>query len=227
VKWRDTVGEIYSRASKKEHMAHTKEERLSIKQLKTLFKRSGSNGLFSSFATFPNTTYFESQEDGEEVVLFLRQHIIVNLPWVLLVMLAYTLPSVFIFFPPYAILPANFQFVITTMWYLFVTGFALAKFMGWFFNIYIVTDERIVDIDFINILYRKISTAKIDEIQDVNVIASGAFETFFNYGSIVIQTAAQIPEFEFLKIPQPDKVGSIIHQMIDLEEQEQLEGRVK
>ena len=220
------MGEIYSRVKKGKGHEH-KHERVSVRQLKELLKKTGSDGLFSAYATFPPNTYFETQEDGEEVVLFLRQHPIVNVPWIILVILALTIPSVFIFFPPYTALPAGFQYVVSLMWYLFVTGFALSKFMSWFFNIYIVTDERIVDIDFVNILYRKVSTAKITEIQDVNVIASGAFETFFNYGSITIQTAAEIPEFEFMKIPKPDRVGVILNQMIDMEEQEELEGRVK
>ena len=121
-----------------------------------------------------------------------------------------TLPSIFAFFPPYAGLPAGYQFVITTGWYMFVMGFALAKFMGWFFNIYIVTDERIVDVDFLNIFFRRISTAKIEEIQDVSVTSSGAMETFFGYGNVFIQTAAEVSQFEFLAVPRPDVVGKIL-----------------
>jgi hypothetical protein len=99
--------------------------------------------------------------------------------------------------------------------------------MGWFFNIYILTDERIVDVDFKNIFFRRISTAKIEEIQDVNIQSSGSFETFFGYGSLFIQTAAEVSEFDFLYVPNPDKVGKILNQLIDLEEQEKIEGRVK
>lgn len=202
-------------------------ERVSVTQLKTLLKQTGASGLFTCYATFPPHTTFESQEDGEEVVLFLRQHLIVNVPWILLAIFLLTIPSVFVFFPPFAGLLASYQFVLVLMWYLFVAGYSLAKLMGWFFNIYILTDERIVDIDFVNVLFRKVSTAKIDEIQDVNVEASGAFQTFFNYGGVFIQTAATIPEFDFVNVPHPDKVAEIIHQMIDMEELEKIEGRVK
>ncbi len=204
-----------------------KKERLSVTQLKTLLKRTGSEGLFTCYATFPPNTYFESQEQGEEVVLFLRQHLIVNIPWVTIVVFLLTIPSIFGFFPPFAQLSQSYQLIIVLTWYLFVTGYAMTKLMGWFFNIYILTDERIVDIDFVNVLFRKVSTAKIDEIQDVNVVASGALQTFFNYGGVFIQTAATVPEFDFVNIPHPDKVSAIINQMIDLEEQEQLEGRIK
>ena len=213
--------------TKAEHKSVEKKERLSVAQLRTLLKQTGTSGLFTCYATFPPNTHFESQEPDEAVVLFLRQHLIVNLPWVLLAIFLLTIPSIFAFFPPFTALSASYQFVLVLMWYLFLSGYALAKLMGWFFNIYILTDERIVDIDFVNVLFRKVSTAKIDEIQDVNVEASGAFQTFFNYGGVFIQTAATVPEFDFVNIPHPDKVAEIIHQMIDMEEQEKIEGRVK
>lgn len=214
------MGEVY-------RAKHKRGERLSVKQLKLLLGESKSEGLFSYYATFPPRTRFETQEEGEEVVLFLRQHLVVTVPWLLMVLTALVITPVFEYFPPYASLPATYQLVITLMWYLFVVGYGFARMMSWFFNIYILTDERVVDVDFTNILYRKISSAKIEEIQDVNVVSSGAFETFFNYGSVSIQTAAEVPEFEFAKVPHPDKVGTIINQLIDMEEQEKLEGRVK
>lgn len=214
-----------------EIFAHKKsgevKERRSITELKKAIEVMGARHLFTSFATFPPSICFETQDEGESVVMFLRQHPIVNVPWVIVAIFMLTLPSVFGFFPPFANLPATYQFVLTMGWFLFVFGFVLAKFMGWFFNIYIVTDERIVDVDFLNIFFRKVSTAKIEEIQDVNVTSSGAVETFFGYGNVFIQTAAEVSQFEFLAVPKPDVVAKILNRMIDMEEQEKIEGRVK
>lgn len=221
------MAEIYSSLEKKEKLVAKVRENLSVKALHKLIGKVGNDGFLTSFTSFPHKVCFETQDDEEEVVIFLRQHPIVNLPWVLLVILMLSVASVFNFFPPYASLPTSYQFVVSMGWYMAVFGFALAKFMGWFFNIYILTDERVVDVDFKNIFFRRISTAKIEEIQDVNVQSSGAFETMFGYGSVFIQTAAEVPQFEFLAIPSPDKVGKIINQMIDQEEQEKLEGRIK
>ncbi len=219
--------EIYKARDKTKDVVGVVKENLSVAALRKMVGKMGSDNLLTSFASFPNKMSFETQDDDEEVILFLRQHPIVNIKWIVIAILMLTLPSVFIFFPPYTSLPANFQFIMTMGWYMFVFGYTLAKFMGWFFNIYILTDERVVDIDFQNIFFRKISTAKIEEIQDVNIQSSGSFETFFGYGSVFIQTAAEVSQFEFLAVPNPDRVGKIINQMIDLEEQEKIEGRVK
>lgn len=202
-------------------------ERKSITELKKAIEVMGARHLFTSFATFPPSICFETQDDGESVVMFLRQHPIVNVPWIVIAIFMLTLPSIFGFFPPFANLPTAYQFVVTMGWFLFVCGFVLAKFMGWFFNIYIVTDERIVDVDFLNIFFRRVSTAKIEEIQDVNVTSAGALETFFGYGNVFIQTAAEVSQFEFLSVPKPDVVAKILSRMIDMEEQEKIEGRVK
>jgi len=103
----------------------------------------------------------------------------------------------------------------------------MLKLMGWFFNIFIMTDERVIDVDFNDLFHRVISEAKTDKIQDVNSVMSGAFQTFFNYGSVFIQTAGELPEFVFENVPNPDLVAKYIGQLIDVEEQEALEGRVK
>jgi membrane protein YdbS with pleckstrin-like domain len=221
------MAEIYKAKEKIQEAVGKVKVNLSFDAIKKMVGKMGSDHLLTSFVSFPSKVCFETQDDEEQVILFLRQHPIVNLPWIFISILMLTLPSVFIFFPPYASLPANFQFVVTMGWYMFVFGYTLAKFMGWFFNIYILTDERVVDVDFQNIFFRKISTAKTEEIQDVNIQSSGSFETFFGYGSVFIQTAAEVSQFEFISVPNPDRVGKIINQLIDLEEQEKIEGRVK
>lgn len=216
------MAEIFKRGN-----GEGKKEGVSVRQMRELIGKRGSDSLLTSFATFPTKICFEAQDDDESVVLFLRQHPIVVVPWVVLSIFLLTIPSIFIFFPPFTSLPPAYQMVVSAGWYLFVLGYALARLMSWFFNIYIVTDERIVDVDFVNIFFRKISTAKIEQIQDVNIFSSGALETFFGYGSVTIQTAAEVPEFEFLAVPKPDQVGKILNQMIDNEEQEKIEGRTK
>ena len=221
------MAEIYKAKEKVGEVVGKIKANLSMDAIRKQIEKVGSDNLLTSYATLPTKVCFETQADKEEVVLFLRQHPIVNIKWMMIAAFMLAIPPIFTFFPPFAGLPTNYQFVITAGWYMFVFGYSLAKFMGWFFNIYILTDERIVDVDFQNIFFRRISTAKIEEIQDVNIQSSGSFETFFGYGSLFVQTAAEVSQFEFLYVPRPDKVGKIINQLIDLEEQEKIEGRVK
>ena len=99
--------------------------------------------------------------------------------------------------------------------------------MSWFFHVNIITDERIVEVDFANLVYREITDANIDQIQDVTVEVGGSLRTFLHFGNVVIQTAAEIPKIEFEAVPKPDTVARILRELRIEEEKEKLEGRVR
>lgn len=106
-------------------------------------------------------------------------------------------------------------------------AFVFEQFLLWFFSINIVTDERVIDIDFFGLLFKHVSVAQIDKIEDVNYFQKGIFGAFFNFGNVLIQTAAEVTEFVFNNVPNPDRVVKVISELISEEEQEQLEGRVR
>lgn len=181
----------------------------------------------SSFCYRPDNVHFETQDSNEKIVLLLRQHPIVNIPWIFIALLMILAPIVLTSFPLISFLPTNLQFVALTFWYLIVTAFVIESFLSWFFNIYIVTDERIVDIDFHNLIYKEVSDAKISSIQEVNHSVGGVVGTLFNFGDIRIQTAGAVPTFDFLNVSNPARVVQIIGGARQEEEQEAIEGRVR
>lgn len=182
-------------------------------------------GPLTSFAVNPQGLRFETQEEAEVVILFLRQHIIVNVPWVIITILLLIAPTV-IFPRLFSVLslslslPPNYFLIGTLFWYLATLGFALASFIGWFFNIYIVTNERIVDIDFYYLLYKKFGEAELPRIQDINYTSGGILATIFNYGNVTIETAGEAPNLVFESIPFPEKVVETIRSLTEVEEAE-------
>ncbi len=175
----------------------------------------------TSFAVSPDGIKFETQESEETVVLFLRQHLVVMLgPALLVALLALAPVILFPFFFRYLTLPVSvppsYIIVGTAFWYVVTFGFALMSFLRWFFNIYIVTDKRIVDIDFIHLLYKEFSEARLDRIQDISYKSSGIFSVFFDYGDAYVQTAGgDLPNIEFLAVPQPAKVVETISELLE------------
>jgi hypothetical protein len=83
-----------------------------------------------------------------------------------------------------------------------------------------------VDVDFYSLLYRSVSEAKLEKIEDVTSTMAGLGGAMFNYGTISVQTAAEKREFEFVNVPQPTKVTKFLNEMVLEEEREKLEGRV-
>lgn len=198
-----------------------------LEKEKTLGSKAHLKKPLSAFSFYPDGIDFETRESEEEVILFLRQHAIVNIPWILVAFLMILAPFFVSSLPLFELIPANFKFIFVLVWYLVTTAFVLEKFLTWFFNVYIVTDERIVDIDFYNLIYKEVSDAKIDNIQDVTYNMGGVIRTLFNYGNVFVQTASEVPNFEFLAVPKPDKAVRVLLDLQIQEEQEKLEGRVR
>lgn len=178
----------------------------------------------AAFAVSPEGVRFETQEAEETVEIFLRQHPVVNVSWIVtsaLLLAAPTaiLPLILRILPLPFTIPPGYIIVGTAFWYLATFGFILSNFLHWFFNIYIVTNERVVDIDFYYLLYKHFAEAELDKIQDISYSSSGLLATLFDYGNVKIQTAAEIPNLEFELIPHPEKVVETIRSLVEKIEQ--------
>jgi hypothetical protein len=62
----------------------------------------------------------------------------------------------------------------------------------------------------VQLLYKKFSEARLSKIEDVTYTSSGFMATFFNYGNVTIQTAAETEQFEFTAIPNPAEVVKVL-----------------
>lgn len=184
-----------------------------------------SSNPFSSFMAFPQGFSVNIQDPNEEILLLVRKHPITNLKWILIAVLMSLAPIALHQFPGFPLLPGRFQFMTGVFWYLLVVAVVIEGFLNWYFDAFVVTDERVIDIDFINLIHKTISTAKIDDIQDVNMSAGGVLASLLEYGTVFIQTAAEVPEFAIANTPNPDELVKLINELILEEEQEQLDGR--
>jgi uncharacterized membrane protein YdbT with pleckstrin-like domain len=181
----------------------------------------------ASYLRRPKGIKFETKDSQEKIELLLRMHPITNLKWILITVLMFFVPALLKQFPILDFLPKNYQLVISVGWYLVIFSYALENFLTWYFNVYIITDERIIDVDFYNLIYKDVSEAEIEKIQDISYRMGGVIRTLFNFGDVFIQTAAEKPNFEFLAVPRPDKVAKLLQELKVQEKQEELEGRVR
>ncbi len=185
----------------------------------------GTNPL-SAFLIRPPKVSVGILEKDEKILMMVRKHFITNLKWILLVVIMILVPLLANFIS-ITFLPVRFFIAAGILWYLLTLGIALNCFLSWFYNASIITDERVIDIDFYNLLYKNVAAAKIDNIEDVTVQMGGAIRNVIDFGTVQIQTAAEKVEFEFEDIPHPQAVAKLLNELILEEEQEKLEGRAK
>lgn len=183
---------------------------------------------WSAYAPLPVGIKFASQGKDEEVLMFLRQHPIVNLPWIVIAIAMIFAPFLIMpIFQQYLRLPINYVFIAWLGWYLITAGFIVERTLMWLFNSFIITDERMVDIDFTSLIYKKIDYAQLDKIQEVSVQTGGLLNSVVDIGSVFVQTAAEVPEFVFNNIAHPTRVAKLLDELVEEEQQEFLEGRVR
>jgi hypothetical protein len=180
-----------------------------------LHAKKSPMGLFAAYCLRPEGVSFVNQEPDEAILLFLRRHFATNVPWIIYTLLLLGLPPVFFAVAPFAnitisALPITLVITITAFYYLIVCGYALSNFISWFYNVGVVTQKKIMDLDSTNILSHNSATANFNEIVDVKFTQQGFFQSFFNYGDIHIQTEAIHANFEFIAAPKPTEVADII-----------------
>lgn len=177
-----------------------------------IYVAQGQNAL-SAIEGNTNKIVFEGQEEDEKVVLLLRQHPITNIPWILTSLLMFATPTILTSLKLLEFLPTNFLFIAILSWYLITSGFVLEKVLSWLFNVYIVTNRRVIDIDFFNLIHKQVSYTELNKIQDITYSTGGVIGTLFNWGDVLIQTAGASPNFDFLKVPQPQQVVGKIKEL--------------
>ena len=128
--------------------------------------------------------YFEDQFDDEEVLFVFRKHPIVmrrGLIFGLLAVLLGTVPS--LFNPQYS------TYFIGLAGGLVVGGLLfLPSWIGWHFSVFIVTDQRLIQITQKGLFHRSVIDMGLNQIQMVNYQVSGLQETLLGFGTIMMQT---------------------------------------
>lgn len=174
---------------------------------------------FPAYFDRPEGFRFADQEENEIIELLLRQHWVVNIPWIFFSILASLLP-VFIYnfrflfsaiiLPP---IPFSITLAILTLWYLLILAYIIESFLHWYFNIYIVTNIHLVDINFYNLLNRSVVEAGLERVESALYDNKGIIRSLFNFGDVIVQTAAENQQITFTNVPYPNLVTDRINDL--------------
>lgn len=174
--------------------------------------QSGNNRFFPAFSLNPDI-HFETQHEGEKVILMLRAHPITQLPWIINSIIVFIVLLGFdLFF--LSLLKTNQALILNIFMIVFILSYIWFNYLNWYFNVGIVTNERIIDVDFSHIIYKEMSISKLESVEDITTKSAGFFGSVFNYGDIFVQTAGTNVNIEFYHVPQPSEVVHIINKLL-------------
>ncbi|MEK9169247.1 MAG: hypothetical protein AAB788_00730, partial [Patescibacteria group bacterium] len=103
---------------------------------------------------------------------------------------------------------------INLFFIIFILSYIWFNILNWYFNVGIITNKRVIDIDFYAVLYKEITNAQLGRIEDTTVKSGGYIESFFDYGSIFVQTAGTEANVEFINVPHPSDAVQIINKLL-------------
>lgn len=163
---------------------------------------------------FNPSIHFDLQRDSEEVLLLIREHPITQIPWIL-----NTLGLIIILTIINTLIPPMFTVQQVLFFNIFagstIFAYSWLNFLRWYFQVGIITNERILDIDFKSILYKEVSITNIANIEEISTRSGGYIGALFNYGDIFIKTAGANEDIEFHKAPNPTIVIKLINKLTD------------
>lgn len=97
--------------------------------------------------------------------------------------------------------------------FILIIGTAVMTYIAAFLytsNVIFVTNEKIAQVLYLSLFNRKISQLSIGDVQDVTVTQNGVTAHFFNYGTLVIETAGEQENYKFSYVPDPYQVSKLI-----------------
>jgi len=152
--------------------------------------------------------YFEDQFDDEEVLLVFRKHPIVMRRGFIAAMLVLLLGSVpSLFNPTYTTYFAGMGAAIVVS-----TLVMLPSWISWYFSVFIVTDQRLIQITQKGLFNRSVIDMRLNQIQMVNYQIAGLQETLLGFGTIMMQTF--VGDLVIHEIHHPAKIQKKLLQIL-------------
>jgi len=187
----------------------------------------GQDGEYDSLAGTLTKYHFDGQKPGEKILKVLHRHWfnILSQFAVIFLMLVFLFGSYIFsssFYPAFS--DQNIQTLMAFLRNLFFIFIWITIFLIWidsYFDVWIVTDQRIVNIEQKGLFFRVVSDLKLEKIQDVTTDVHGVIPTFLNYGDLSVQTAAERERFIFRNIPDPYSVKDLIMKLQNRAEQQE------
>lgn len=161
----------------------------------------------------------------EKTVFFLRRHPVIFVGEMMYVLIL-------------AVLPAGVMFMLGKMWptllegsmslpalillgsayYLVIWLFFISSFVDYYLDAWVLTTERILNVEQNSLFSRTVSELDLARVQDVTSEISGVLPTILGYGYVYVQTAGEKERFAFEQIPHPHEVRKRILELVEADQ---------
>lgn len=167
----------------------------------------------------PDKVSFETQNADEQIYILMRRHWVTNVGWIFNAALYATLPFIIalvltvLSINLFGVLGIRLTTLIGAAYYSVLLTYTVKHIVDWYFNMFIVTNERVLDYDFVTFTSRQVVESALENIGDVKEKSIGFLADFFNFGNVEVFSDAERNIIIFNSIPKPtlvrDKVSDL------------------
>lgn len=130
------------------------------------------------------TVEFDGQHDDETVLFTFRNHLIAMRKGFYMLLIPFLIASL-----PSLLWPGELLWLWVALGgFLFGLLLFMYYWMGWYFSVYIVTDQRFRQVTWKGLFGKSVIDLGISKIQNISYNVPGLNATLFGFGTIVIQT---------------------------------------
>jgi len=153
---------------------------------------------------------FPGQRNGETIKLIIRRHILILVSYFIYLFVMAAMPIIFYLLAVPNMLPAFYEYpydrifiLLCLIFYGFIWIVAFIIWTDYYLDIWIITDQRLIDIEQVGFFSRVVSELDLKRIQDITSEVKGMPQTMFGFGDVHIQTASEHTKFDLTSIPHP------------------------
>lgn len=115
--------------------------------------------------------------------------------------------------PTMSVATANGIILGISLFQLIATIVLMVMVLDFYFDIMVVTERRIIQIDHRSLFFRDTAELSLEDVESVSTAIPNVFASFLSFGSITVETAAEITRFNMQNLRYPSEIVYIINDL--------------
>ena len=144
--------------------------------------------------------------ENEKVLNLYRQSEAVLFKPVLIVLVLIYFPWFFLL--KYALAQNYLRLLL--FWTILVLLYAINKYLLWLLNVYLVTNKRLVNVGYLNLLNKKVLESPLAKILNVSFSCKGLWQSLFDFGNVEVQVEGLHEAIKLKNIAHPAKAKDFL-----------------